>query len=956
MAFFGKSEKELKEWEEGLNKKSNSLDIKESSLANKEEESYSKKNKKCMDRESLILNRELDAKNGFSNQQKEIFEQINLQLDTLKNEQISVVQEQSKMTQLRKELLDREKEVKEKEIEAQNGFLSINEKAFKQLQTRENDIKELENAYMERENHYQEKLKEHNKNIQLLNAREEKLKEAEIERDNGFAKDQEEQLSKISKERKKFFDDFQILEEKKYKELDAELEQEQTNRENELQLKLKSQEDDLKQRVDHINEKEISYEKENDELNFQKERLKSKAEQLDDRENNLNQEVDIKIVERKKSFDSDKEILKQENDRLREEILNTTSLLNIYDELKRKLNGEEPEKILLKLNTNIETIKELRKELLERPTREMNETVDSLNSEKSRLEETCSRLLDENTTLKKDASEQNTLLMQIEDLQIENKSYKDRIEFIDADNNRLNKDLKRLTISYQGEEEREKRLKDIQLPYFENFLERSVAEVNELEWLKNIGVACENYGLKFPKRILYAFHTALKTSEWSPLTVLAGVSGTGKSELPRLYSHFGGINFLSLSVQPNWDSQESMLGFFNSIDNKFDAQPVLRLLSQSQQSKTDTYPGLEDTMSIVLLDEMNLAYVELYFAEFLSKLELRRGKKGNDVPSLNIKLGAGIEPYQLPLGRNVLWAGTMNQDETTKSLSDKVLDRGMVLHFPRPKVFERRKELKPLADPTPLLNRKIWESWWMKKSNFSDTQIKDYKEFVESINDYLSTVGKALGHRVWQSIEYYMANYPEVQQAIKDSDDVKLHKLLKIAFEDQLVLKVMPKLRGIETRGKSRTECLDKIKQLLEDNKYSIVDDFNTACETGYGQFIWNSAKYLENEIEEELPNNDVDVNLLTDDKSNKNNFLVDVTTKAKDGENYFYCKVREGIIAVGSDVQIVRDNNSISEDRVISITKKEQELEEADNSHGLVKISIYNPHKIEKNDQLESI
>src|SRR5205085_12085399 len=138
--------------------------------------------------------------------------------------------------------------------------------------------------------------------------------------------------------------------------------------------------------------------------------------------------------------------------------------------------------------------------------------------------------------------------------------------------------------------------------------------------------------------------------------------------------------YLPLAVQPNWDSQESMLGFFNSIDNKFDTQPILRFLAQSQKKNEGDYPGHEDVMNLVLLDEMNLAHIELYFAEFLSKLELRRGKKGSDVPSLLVKIGAGMEPYQLPLGRNVLWAGTMNQDETTKSLSDKVLDRSIIIH------------------------------------------------------------------------------------------------------------------------------------------------------------------------------------------------------------------------------------------------------------------------------------
>ncbi len=330
--------------------------------------------------------------------------------------------------------------------------------------------------------------------------------------------------------------------------------------------------------------------------------------------------------------------------------------------------------------------------------------------------------------------------------------------------------------------------------------------------------------------------------------MLAGVSGTGKSELPRLYSHFGGINFLSLAVQPNWDSPESMLGFFNSIDNKFDAQPVLRLLAQTQKEPQDYLYGLKDAMSLILLDEMNLAHVELYFADFLSKLEVRRGLKGDDVPNLEVKLGAGIQHYDLPLGRNILWAGTMNQDETTKSLSDKVLDRGIIINFPRPTILERRQELKPLGEYAPLLSRKIWEGWWCKKSIFKEDQISHFKGFIEKMNTSLARVGKALGHRVWQSIEYYMSNYPDVLGAKKAKDDVKLDRAMKVAFEDQLVQKVMPKLRGIETRGRSKSECLDKIRTQLVDGGYTIIEDFDLACEFGYGQFIWNSANYLKDD------------------------------------------------------------------------------------------------------------
>jgi len=370
-----------------------------------------------------------------------------------------------------------------------------------------------------------------------------------------------------------------------------------------------------------------------------------------------------------------------------------------------------------------------------------------------------------------------------------------------------------------------------------------------MEWLNNIDDSCIEYGLKFPKRILHAFHTALKTSEWSPITVLAGVSGTGKSELPRLYSHFGGINFMSLAVQPNWDSKESMLGFFNSIDNKFDAQPVLRLLAQSQKEATSEYPlGLSDSMVLILMDEMNLAHIEMYFAEFLSKFELRRGLDKDIVPDLDVNIGAGIEPYHLPLGRNVLWTGTMNQDETTKSLSDKVLDRGIIINFPRPIHLERRKKLIKLPKQTHILRRSTWDKWWSKETSFTDEEISPFIGFVEEMNESLAKVGRALGHRVWQSIEYYMSNYPAVMLAKKTEKDALIKKAMRIAFEDQLVQKVMPKMQGIETTGTSKVECLDKIRAQLDENNYSIVEDFDISCSLGYGQFIWRSANYLTGE------------------------------------------------------------------------------------------------------------
>jgi hypothetical protein len=257
-------------------------------------------------------------------------------------------------------------------------------------------------------------------------------------------------------------------------------------------------------------------------------------------------------------------------------------------------------------------------------------------------------------------------------------------------------------------------------------------------------------------------------------------------------------------------------------------------------------------MCLVLLDEMNLAHPELYFAEFLSKLELRRGRKGADVPFLPVKMGAAMEPYKLPLGRNVLWAGTMNQDETTKSLSDKVIDRSIIINFPRPTELKRRLTLTALDDSNRgrALHKNAWHGWVVQNSHFSEEDIQPFKAFVEQINAALAVSGRALGHRVWQSMEYYMANYPDVLAAGENRD--KLRRAMHTAFEDQLVQKVMPKLRGIDTRGKSKTDCLDKIRAQLVagiDRPFNLAVDFDLACEFGYGQFMWQSANYLNESV-----------------------------------------------------------------------------------------------------------
>jgi hypothetical protein len=578
------------------------------------------------------------------------------------------------------------------------------------------------------------------------------------------------------------------------------------------------------------------------------------------RSENFEDEVARSIAEERKSFNSSLQEAVEECARLRESIRSQAQLLSAFEHLALQLGGRDPGVVIFELNTLRDEIKRQAEELATRPTEEVRSRFNALESENRSLQNRIDVLAHQLQQKEALASQSSDLKLRNSNLEAENKSLEQKAKIFELAADEAEHELNRLRAAYERPAEIEARCKEIELPAIKaaDITPPTRQQVDEPGWLDEIAKACDSYGLHFNPRILKAFHTSLKTAEWSPLTVLAGVSGTGKSELPRLYAHFGGLFFQPLAVQPNWDSQESMLGFFNSIDNRFDAQPMLRFLAQSQKfwayktDDSDGYPGLADAMCLVLLDEMNLAHPELYFAEFLSKLELRRGKKGSDVPSLPVKIGAGMEPYQLPLGRNVLWAGTMNQDETTKSLSDKVLDRSIIIHFPRPTDLKRRLKLTSLDEKNrgATLHKASWYSWMVQGSGFTDEEVKPYKNFIEDMNASLAVAGRAIGHRVWQSVEYYMANYPDVRAAGDDS--TKKAQAMHIAFEDQLVQKVMPKLRGIDTRGKSRDECLDKIRgQLVAGiggNGFNLAEDFDLATELGYGQFIWQSANYLKGE------------------------------------------------------------------------------------------------------------
>ena len=797
---------------------------------------------------------------------------------SLEEREARVADREKKTAELEKILTLKYNEVKRKEeaIKKQEDKLQKNKEEILQ---RENAVKERENAIDQREKNEEAAIKK----VQL----EEKAKlETALAKERSEAVSSlnaqltqertvfEQKLTKTEKERMEAFEE-EIADKKKEAEEKIKKEIEERTREvanREKKAKEASEanikrEEELDKREKELEEREAQVKIDKRQNEREKRRLNSKEEDLNAQEEDIKGLIERGMADKIAYFNCQLSAKDASLNELRDKIKELTANSQAIETFKVSI-GADPAIIDNKIQNLNRTIDELKEELAKRATGEIQKERDKYKADYESQKITIADLEKKNRILQQKNDELSSFEVSNVGLVSKNQELESLVNELQGQNDNYRKRIERLSSTEARLSDRDQRIAEINKGYLTKLIGANLTmEKSEIDWLNGIYNQCDKYGIHFPQRILYAFHTALKISDWSSVTILAGVSGTGKSELPKLYAAFGGMNFINVPVQPSWDSQESMLGFFNSIDNRFEPEPLLRFLVQCTEN--DEYSSY---MSIVLLDEMNLAHVEHYFADFLSKLETRRGASKANVPTVEVKLGAGVEPYQLKLERSVLWTGTMNQDETTKSLSDKVLDRGLVINFPRPRELKSRVKMTILDKAVeetnrPMLTKKIWGSWIIREVNLEGDQAKElnkYKKIVEDINNELEHVGRALGHRVWQSIEYYIINYPtvvsEMNRLTHGEMSTTLSEAMKVAFEDQIVQKIMPKLRGVETRGRGK-ENLERIEALLEDKGFErLKDDFEIACEQGSGQFIWSSAKYIEADEAEKLTQSDVEI------------------------------------------------------------------------------------------------
>ena len=162
----------------------------------------------------------------------------------------------------------------------------------------------------------------------------------------------------------------------------------------------------------------------------------------------------------------------------------------------------------------------------------------------------------------------------------------------------------------------------------------------------------------------------------SKILILQGMSGTGKTSLAHAFGEFVDNRSTVIPVQPMWKERTDLIGYYNEFTKRFNETLLLEKMYEAN------YSG---DMYVTVLDEMNIARVEYYFAEFLSLLELPNPEERylTVVSDTWPSDPAGLRDGRIKLPVNMWFIGTANNDDSTFAISDKVYDRAMVLDLDR---------------------------------------------------------------------------------------------------------------------------------------------------------------------------------------------------------------------------------------------------------------------------------
>ena len=299
-------------------------------------------------------------------------------------------------------------------------------------------------------------------------------------------------------------------------------------------------------------------------------------------------------------------------------------------------------------------------------------------------------------------------------------------------------------------------------------------------------------GYYFDDETIYNYHICLKTR---PFVIHAGLSGTGKSKLSQLYAEAMGHTvqnkrYLRLAVRPSWNDDRYLLGYLNSIIGEYVTEPAVDFVMKAEENRENLY--------FFCLDEMNLAHVEYYFSQFLSALE-EDNSSDRWIPLMSERAQASLSVHtadRVLISPNLLFTGTINVDETTQPLSDKVIDRANTIEFFAVEL-DKIPDRKPLPDPINV-TAATWQGYINREPDTT------YRTLVIEIGKILNKGDLGLGYRILRDIELYLANSKNLLQP-------------EAAFDLQVKQRILPRVRGTE----AVRPVLDELTTFMKRNNLS---------------------------------------------------------------------------------------------------------------------------------------
>ena len=265
--------------------------------------------------------------------------------------------------------------------------------------------------------------------------------------------------------------------------------------------------------------------------------------------------------------------------------------------------------------------------------------------------------------------------------------------------------------------------------------------------LEEICVKFRNYLAKeeklyFELDTIRFFISALGTSHFM---ILEGLSGTGKSSLPRYFAKFINAEVLFIPVQATWRDKTNLIGFFNEFSKTYTESEFLIKLYKANYNP--------DVPHFFVLDEMNISRVEYYFADFLSVLEYPEEDWKLKIMQLpyNFIPPAKLENGIVQIPNNSYFVGTANKDDSTFTITDKVYDRAISIDFDnRNDAFTVNEEVSTIT-----ISNSHLQSLYNAAKNEDTNRMNDadYAKFTK-ITDYIyDQFDLTFGNRILNQIE-----------------------------------------------------------------------------------------------------------------------------------------------------------------------------------------------------------